>query len=280
LNIPIYQVDAFASELFAGNPAAVCVLDQWLDDAVLQAIAAENNLSETAYLVRNPDGYELRWFTPTTEVTLCGHATLACAYVVFQLLKRPELSVRFQSRWSGILEVTRDRELLTLNFPLRPVKRQLAPDGLMECLGVEYGDVFEATEDLMVVLADEQMVRSVAPDFARMQKIACRGIIVTSRGTDCDFVSRFFAPSAGIPEDPVTGSAHCALAPYWAGILGKKIQHAKQVSKRGGELTCEVRGDRVLISGRAIFYMEGVIQLPTFPSLWDETSPRNGAGNT
>jgi len=261
MKIPIYQVDAFTSKLFAGNPAAVCILEDWLDDKILQQIAAENNLSETSYLVRNPDGYDLRWFTPTMEVALCGHATLAAAYVLFNERDWPQSVIKFQSRHSGVLEVTKENDLLTLHFPARTVHAIDAPPGLDHALGILLNKVFGAEEDLLVVLENEDAVKKVTPDFASLEKVPCRGVIITAPGDDCDFVSRFFAPRAGIPEDPVTGSAHCALAPYWADILGKKIQNARQVSERGGELFCEVRGDRVLISGRAVLYLKGMIHL-------------------
>jgi PhzF family phenazine biosynthesis protein len=260
MKIPIYQVDAFTSTLLAGNPAAVCVLQAWLDDRVLQDIAAENNLSETAFIVRRGDGYELRWFTPTIEVALCGHATLAAAFVVFNRLGWAGSSIPFASRQSGILEVAREGDMLTLNFPARPFSPIDTPVGLAAALNATPREVLGSTEDLLVVLDDEKAVRGAQPDFAAIAKLPCRGVIVTSRGRECDFVSRFFAPAAGIPEDPVTGSAHCVLAPYWAGVLGKSDLYARQVSRRGGELWCRVAGDRVFISGRAVLYLEGTIE--------------------
>lgn len=262
MKIPIYQVDAFSSRLFAGNPAAVCALDQWLDDETLQNIAAENNLSETAFMVRNATGFDLRWFTPVTEVRLCGHATLAGAFVAFNCLGWPGDTVKFQSRWSGVLEVKNNGDLLTLNFPARPVHETEFPPGLEEALGVPVQRVYGSAEDLLAVLGDEKAVRAANPDFTMMKKISGRGIIITARGTDCDFVSRFFAPAAGIPEDPVTGSAHCVLVPYWAGMLKRNQFHARQVSARGGDLFCKLEGGRVLISGRAVLYMEGAISHP------------------
>ena len=261
MKIPIYQVDAFASEVFSGNPAAVCMLDKWIDDRRLQAIAAENNLSETAFLVRTGNGFDLRWFTPVTEVALCGHATLASAFVLFACLNWPADIVRFQTRMSGELAVTQCNDLLEMDFPARPSSAQTPPAGLMEALGIASGRVFGSTEDLMVVLDGENAVRDVQPDFSALNQVDCRGVIITARGDRSDFVSRFFAPQVGIPEDPVTGSAHCVLIPYWAGVLGKDVLHAFQVSKRGGELFCTNAGERVRISGRAALYLEGEITI-------------------
>lgn len=261
MKIPIYQVDAFASAVFSGNPAAVCILDAWIDDRRLQAIAAENNLSETAFLVSDEDGFELRWFTPRTEVALCGHATLASAFVQFACLKWNKDTIRFQTRKSGQLTVTRKGEILEMDFPARPAYPTDPPDGLRQALGVAPENVYGSEEDLMVVLDSEKTVADVQPDFAALEKVDCRGIIITARGGHCDFVSRFFAPCVGIPEDPVTGSAHCVLIPYWAAVLEKKELYARQVSKRGGELFCGLAGDRVRISGKAALYLEGTITI-------------------
>ncbi len=259
MKIPIYQVDAFTSTVFSGNPAAVCMLDSWLDDGHLQAIAAENNLSETAFLVPGDRGFELRWFTPVTEVALCGHATLASAFVLFACRDWLEPGIRFQTRRSGQLLVTRRDDLLDMDFPARPATPRPVPAGLAEALGVTPKQVFGSAEDLLVVLDDESAVRKVAPDFGALERVDCRGVIVTARGDRSDFVSRFFAPRVGIPEDPVTGSAHCVLIPYWASGLGRNNLHAFQVSRRGGELFCAHAGDRVTISGRAALYLEGTI---------------------
>lgn len=261
MKIPIYQVDAFTSEVFSGNPAAVCILDAWIDDRRLQSIAAENNLSETAYLVQNENGFDLRWFTPVTEVDLCGHATLASAFVQFVCRKWNADTIRFQTRKSGQLVVTRRDEVLEMDFPARPAYARTPPDGLNHALGVTPEKVFGSTEDLMVVLDNEKAVLEVQPDFAALDHLDCRGIIITAPGDRCDFVSRFFAPSVGVPEDPVTGSAHCVLIPYWATVLGKKELHALQVSKRGGELFCGLVGERVRISGKAALYLEGTITI-------------------
>jgi PhzF family phenazine biosynthesis protein len=259
MKIPFYQVDAFTSEVFSGNPAGVCLLGGWLEDEVLQSIAAENNLSETAFLVRNETGYDLRWFTPITEVALCGHATLASAFVLFNRRQWSEKTIRFSTRMSGELVVTRQEDLLEMDFPSRPVFPQISPPGLLEALSVTPRELFGSAEDLLVVLDCEKTVREIEPDFAALNKVLCRGVIVTAEGDHSDFVSRFFAPQVGIPEDPVTGSAHCVLVPYWAGVLGK--QDAFQVSRRGGELFCEHKGERVGISGRAALYLEGEITL-------------------
>jgi PhzF family phenazine biosynthesis protein len=259
MKILIYQVDAFSSEVFSGNPAAVCVLDSWLDDNLLQSIAAENNLSETAFLVRNNDGFDIRWFTPITEVALCGHATLASAFVLFACQNWPEEEIRFHTRKSGQFIVTKRNSLLEMDFPSRPAYSIIPPTGLKEAVGMKPIKVLGSAEDLLVVLDSEKTVRELQPDFATLEQLDRRGIIVTSRGSQSDFVSRFFAPAVGIPEDPVTGSAHCVLVPYWSSELHKKNLHALQISKRGGELFCVHAGERVKIAGRAALFLEGVI---------------------
>jgi PhzF family phenazine biosynthesis protein len=261
MKIPIYQVDAFTARLFSGNPAAVCMLDQWIDDRRLQAIAAENNLSETAFLVQTGNGFDLRWFTPATEVALCGHATLASAFVLFVCRKWSGDAIRFHTQRSGELTVKRQGDLLEMDFPAKPGYPRIPPEGLCKALGVTSAEVFGSEEDVMVVLNSERVVMEVNPDFAALEQIECRGIIITAKGDRSDFVSRFFAPRVGIPEDPVTGSAHCVLIPYWAKVLGKNELHAFQVSKRGGELFCRDAGKRVRISGNAALYMEGTITM-------------------
>jgi len=260
MRIPIYQIDAFTDRLFGGNPAAVCPLERWLPDAAMQAIAAENNLSETAFFVPAGDGFELRWFTPAKEVDLCGHATLATGHLLLRHLEPDRERVAFATR-SGRLEVSRDGERLSMDFPAYPPRPVDAPAGLFEALGHEAEAVLRSNV-LMVVLRGERAVRALAPDLGAMVRAGLDEAIVTARGVDCDFVSRFFAPGLGIPEDPVTGSAHCTLVPYWASRLGKTRLHARQVSRRGGELLCELRGDRVTIAGRAVTYLEGTIELP------------------
>src|SRR4030042_5125127 len=261
MRLPLYQVDAFASEVFLGNPAAVCLLDRWIDDSTLQAVAAENNLSETAFLVRNAKGVDLRWFTPVTEVSVCGPATLASAFVLFSCQKWPEGHIRFQTRKSGEIVVSRRDDFLEMDFPAKPAYVQPPPAGLNEALRVTPQEVLGSAEDLLVVLDSERTVKAVQPDFFALERVACRGTIITARGDRSDFVSRFFAPRVGLPEDPVTGSAHCVLIPYWAGVLRKKDLHAFQVSKRGGELFCTHAGERVKISGKAALYLEGMITI-------------------
>lgn len=261
MRTPLYVVDAFTSQVFSGNPAAVCLLDSWLDDSLMQAVAAENNLSETAFLVRTDSGFDLRWFTPVTEVALCGHATLASAFVQFFCCNWGEEAIRFRTRKSGQLVVTKQGDRLEMDFPARPPTVQTPPAGLRDALGVSGGQVFNSAEDIMMVLDSEKAVREVRPDFAALERVTCRGVIITARGDQSDFVSRFFAPSVGVPEDPVTGSAHCVLIPYWASVLDKQDLHAFQISKRGGELFCRYAGDRVKISGKAALYLEGTITI-------------------
>lgn len=259
MKIPIYQVDAFTSRVFHGNPAAVCPLPAWLPDATLQGIALENNLSETAFLVGQGAAPEIRWMTPTQEVDLCGHATLASAFVIFERLEPGLERVVFSSR-SGPLPVARRGELLVLDFPARPPRRIEPPPGLAEALGRPPLEVW-AARDLMAVYAGEDEVRGLRPDMERLAAVDAFAVIATAPGREADFVSRFFGPRVGVPEDPVTGSAHCTLVPYWAERLDRNALAAQQVSPRGGELTCELRGDRVSIGGRAVLYLEGTIEL-------------------
>ena len=261
MNIPIWQVDAFATKVFAGNPAAVCWLDEWLDDGVLQALAAENNLSETAFLVPRGGEFELRWFTPLAEVALCGHATLAAAKVLFDRRGWKEESIRFRTRQRGILTVAKRGEWFEMDFPALPSRPMATPAGLAAALGIEPRRVLESTDDWLVVLDDEAAVRNLKPDLASAAKFNCRCVVPTARGDAVDFVSRAFAPRIGIPEDPVTGSAHCALAPYWTGVLGKDELRAFQVSARGGEVRCRVAGDRVKLAGQAVVFLEGTISV-------------------
>lgn len=257
--IPIYQVDAFSSNVFSGNPAAICPLEEWLPDNQMQAIATENNLSETAYFVRNGDGYHLRWFTPGCEVELCGHATLASAYVLFQELGERGEAIRFHTK-SGELWVKRDGDLLALDFPARPPQKVADNPDLIAALGATPKEVL-AARDYLVRYETEQEVRALTPNMEGLTRIDRFATIVTAPGTDCDFVSRFFAPAKGVPEDPVTGSAHCTLIPYWAAQLGKTTLHARQVGRRGGELFCKLKGDRVEIAGHAALFLRGTIQL-------------------
>jgi PhzF family phenazine biosynthesis protein len=257
MKIRQYQVDAFATRAFEGNPAAVCPLERWLEDDLLQAIAEENNLSETAFFVPSEIGFRLRWFTPTQEVDLCGHATLATAHVLFEHLGYDGHSITFETR-SGALAVKRSGDLLEMDFPARPPTSRVASDILVEALGTRPREVWSA-DDYLAVFDNEAIVRAIRPDMSLLSQLDLRGVIITATGSDTDFVSRFFAPKLGIAEDPVTGSAHCELAPYWADRLGKCRLTARQVSKRGGSITCEMRGDRVALSGRAVTFMEAEI---------------------
>jgi PhzF family phenazine biosynthesis protein len=261
MQIPIYQVDAFASRLFAGNPAAVCPLESWLDAATMQAIGAENNLSETAFFVRRGECYELRWFTPACEVDLCGHATLGSAFVIFQYLDPAAKSVRFETQ-SGPLIVTRDGDLLAMDFPARPPKPAASDPALAAALGLPYRELHES-RDLLALYDSEDQVRSLRPDFQALARVGHFAVMATAPASTpgVDFVSRFFAPASGVDEDPVTGSAHSTLVPFWSRRLGKTSLHALQVSARGGELWLEERGERVVIRGRAVPYLEGTIRL-------------------
>jgi PhzF family phenazine biosynthesis protein len=260
MTIPYFEVHTFTSELFAGNPAGVCILpNEWLRDELLQQIAAENNLPETAFLIDRGDYFDLRWMTPTVEVDLCGHATLAAAHVLFNHLGRKGDAIKFQSR-SGELRVDR-KDSLVLDFPSQPVGKCDSPKKLAEALRAQPREILKGC-DYFAVFEREDDVSAIKPDFEMLTQLDGRGVIVTAPGKDCDFVSRFFAPAAGIPEDPVTGSTHCALIPYWSQRLGKRALHARQISKRGGELFCQERGERVGIGGNAITYAEGKLHLP------------------
>ena len=261
MQIPFYQVDAFSKKIFGGNPAAVCLLESWPDDTTLQSIAAENNLSETAFLVpKSKEKYDLRWFTPAVEMDLCGHATLASAFVIFSFINNSLSSVYFETA-SGLLSVSRSGELLSMDFPSRKPEPTEKSPLLSQALGEEPLEVLKS-RDLLVVFNDESTVRGMNPDFDTLKQIQdAFAVIVTARGEKSDFVSRFFAPNAGIPEDPVTGSAHCTLIPYWADRLKKNQLHAFQLSKRGGELFCENAGERVRISGNAVLYSKGELYL-------------------
>ena len=259
MTIPIYQADAFTGKLFGGNPAAICPLEEWLPDEIMQKIAIENNLAETAFFVKNETGYKLRWFTPEYEIDLCGHATLASAHILFTELGHKEKSIHFETVKAGSLEVHNDGDKYTMDFPSRPAIHIEPPVGLIEALGEAAPIEVLRSRDYFLVYENEDQVRDISPDFFALSKMDTVGVIVTARGKKCDFVSRFFAPGAGIPEDPVTGSAHCNLIPYWAEKLGKNKLHAFQLSARQGELWCELKGDRVLISGKAVTYLKGEI---------------------
>jgi PhzF family phenazine biosynthesis protein len=263
MHLPLFHVDAFTDRPFHGNPAAVCPLKDWLDDEFLRAVASENNLSETAFFVPEGDHFRLRWFTPKCEVNLCGHATLASAFVLFKVLESQRDTVLFATR-SGMLSVRCEGEMLAMDFPALPPWPCLNPPmELYKGLGSEYQpvSVLQIKDNYFVLYESEEEVRRVAPDLALLETLHPFGVAITAPGRQADFVSRYFAPSYGIPEDPVTGSTHCSLAPYWAGRLGKNSLHAQQVSERGGELWCELAGDRVIIKGKAVLTLQGSLMI-------------------
>ena len=264
MKLPIYQVDAFTNQTFEGNPAAVCPLKAWLPTEKMLAIAAENNLSETAFFVKKEEGaYDLRWFTPALEIDLCGHATLAAAFVIFEKLGHTQNRIDFHSK-SGLLSVTKREEFLYLDFPSRkPETPKEVPVSLAEGTafnGVKPISVLKS-RDYLVVFESEKQILEIVPDLRLLEQIDTLGIIITSKGTNADFVSRFFAPRAGVNEDPVTGSAHCTLIPYWAEFLGKSVLTAYQLSERKGFVKCEMLGSRVKIGGEAVLYLEGTISV-------------------
>lgn len=252
-----YQVDAFTNKAFGGNPAAVVPLSSWLDDSLLQAIAEENNLSETAFFVASTKGFHLRWFTPVKEIDLCGHATLATAHVLFEILGYSQQIITFETR-SGELFVEKKGQLLEMDFPASPPTPRAISEILAKGLGLHPLEVL-AADDYLAVFDCEATIRAITPDHSLLRQLDLRGVAITAPGKNVDFVSRFFAPKFGIPEDPVTGSAHCELAPYWANKLGKNKLTAKQVSRRGGDITCELKADRVILAGCAVIFMEAEI---------------------
>lgn len=257
--IPMYQVDAFSEDIFKGNPAAVCILDEWIDDKIMQNIAMENNLSETAFCLVKEDICELRWFTLEEEIDLCGHATLATAFVLFELLNYPNRNIKFKTK-SGVLAVKQNGQELIMEFPSREGLKIEVTDQLVKGLGKMPKEVYKS-RDLMVVYDSEEDIRELEPNMEELKKVDAFGIIVTAKGREADFVSRYFAPLCGVPEDPVTGSAHCTLVPYWSKILGKKKMIAEQLSQRGGILKCEELGDKVIIGGKARLFFKGEIFL-------------------
>lgn len=257
--IPIFQLDAFTDKPFGGNPAAVCPLQEWLPDDVMQSIALENNVSETAFYVPEGDGFLLRWFTPKIEVDLCGHATLATAWLILNELEPDRASVAFETR-SGTLTVSRDGDLLAMDFPVMVAEERPAPAGLAEAIGIEPVKFLKAVKN-MAVLENEAVVRAVNPDFGYIKNMDGMGLIITAPGDQSDCASRYFAPHAGIDEDPVTGSAHCTIVPYWSGVLGKAQIHARQVSARSGDLYCWLEGDRVVLSGKARTVIKGTFTI-------------------
>lgn len=257
----IYQVDAFTDVLFSGNPAAVCPLEKWPDDKLLQNIAMENNLAETAFYVKKGKQYEIRWFTPTVEVDLCGHATLAAAFILFNYEEFKGNNIDFLSPRSGALSVKKENEFLTLNFPADKIQQIENFDALAAGFNEQPLKVFKGNTDYMLVYETENQILSLQPNLTKVEKVKARGIIVTAPAKEVDFVSRFFAPQSGIPEDPVTGSAYTTLTPYWSRQLGKNILTALQLSARGGFIKCTNLGKRIEISGKARLYMLGELAL-------------------
>ncbi|NBG87805.1 PhzF family phenazine biosynthesis protein [Isachenkonia alkalipeptolytica] len=255
-----YVVDAFSENIFGGNPAGVCILEEPIEKELMQQIAAENNLSETAFVFEVADGYELKWFTPTAEVDLCGHATLATAHIIATKIHPDVKRMKFNTL-SGILEVEKQGELYRMNFPSRKPKLAMWTNDMEAALGIKQGKAY-LSRDLVIPLENEKMVKEVRPDFKKLAMLDHgMGVIVTAKGEDVDFVSRCFYPKIGVDEDPVTGSAHAALTPYWSEVLNKKVMVAKQLSKRGGTVYCEDQGERVVVSGKASTYLEGEIIL-------------------
>ena len=264
MRIPLYHLDAFADQPFRGNPAAICFLDSWLDEGVLRKVAAENNVSATAFVVTGEDGYELRWFTPIREIKLCGHATLAAAYLVLNVRRSELNSVTFKTRFRGNLTVRRAGDYLVMDFPATPpMSSKTMSATLASALGLKSQpeELFEANDTYVVIIDAAAAVKDIRPNFSQLQNLHPFVVAVTAQGIDVDFVSRYFAPSYGIPEDPVTGSVHCILTPYWAARLNKAKLHARQLSERGGELWCELAGERVLLQGKAVFAMEGFLSI-------------------
>jgi PhzF family phenazine biosynthesis protein len=258
MQLKIYQLDAFTDKVFNGNPAAVVPLSEWLSDELMQKIALENNLAETAFYVLEGDKYHIRWFTPTVEVDLCGHATLATAYQIFQYENYSKSIIEFNSR-SGILKVEKREDLLELDFPMDKLTPSETPQALIEALGITPKETIKGLTDYMLVFDNEAQIKAFKPDLRKIASVECRGIMVTAKGDDVDFVSRFFGPASGVDEDPVTGSAHTTLTPYWAKVLNKTSLSAKQISSRGGDLQCTLVGDRVKIAGKVAPYLVGEI---------------------
>jgi PhzF family phenazine biosynthesis protein len=259
---PVFQVDAFSSELFKGNPAAVVPLDFWLPDHIMQAIAAENNLSETAFYMPSGHDFELRWFTPTTEVDLCGHATLATAHVLFQEYQWPKDVLRFHTR-SGLLTVRHNQAAYQMSFPVDIIRQISTPPLLSKALQADISSTWQGRSDMMAILSSADALWRLSPNMDLLTELGGRGILVTAPGTEgADFVSRCFFPAVGVPEDPVTGSAHTTLTPYWAAQLGKKHLVARQLSARGGEIRCLLDDHQVILEGEAVTFLTGTIRIP------------------
>ncbi|MDH3382030.1 MAG: PhzF family phenazine biosynthesis protein [Flavobacteriaceae bacterium] len=261
MKLKIFQVDAFTNQVFGGNPAAICVLESWISTKLMQQIAAENNLAETAFIVKKEDFYEIRWFTPKVEVDLCGHATLATAHVLFNHFNTQVNQLNFYSPLSGNLSVKKENEFLTLDFPTDILNKIETPHVLIDALGEKPIESWKGKTDFMLVFKNQEEIENFSPNFPLLETVGGRGVIVTAKGNNVDFVSRFFGPQVGINEDPVTGSAHTTLIPYWSQILGKTKLTAQQLSERKGDLYCEYKGDRVLIAGNAVTYLIGEIEV-------------------
>lgn len=261
MKLTIYQVDAFAEKVFQGNPAAVIPLEDWIEDSLMQQIAMENNLSETAYFVKTDAGYHLRWFTPEYEIDLCGHATLASAYIIKNFIEPHVAEISFTTQKAGVLKASAKEGLYTLDFPSRMPEPTDTPEKLLPSLGISNAVEILRSRDYFVVLPNEEAVRNVEPDFNLMKELDAIGVIITAKGHEADVVSRCFYPGLGIQEDPVTGSAHCNLVPYWSEKLNKKKLFCQQLSPRHGNLHCELAGDRVLMSGKCVLYMQGSVNL-------------------
>ncbi|CCH48132.1 PhzF family phenazine biosynthesis protein [Pseudodesulfovibrio piezophilus] len=260
MELDLYQVDAFADEVFNGNPAAVVPLYEWLSDELMQKIAAENNLSETAFFIRKGEYFELRWFTAESEVDLCGHATLASAYVLYEFLEYTDPVVVFETK-GGRLFVDREADTYSMDFPAWGLREIQVTERVSQALGARPAELFMGERDMMAVFENEDEVRGLSPDFRLVSQLDGMCMICTAPGLDYDFVSRTFVPEQGIPEDPVTGSAHCTMVPFWADRLGKTLMRAYQASSRGGAIDCEYLGDRIKIAGKAVTYMKGIITL-------------------
>ncbi len=259
MKIPIFQVDTFTSKRFKGNPAAVCPLEKWIGTPMMQKIASENNLSETAFFVREEEGFHIRWFTPKIEVDLCGHATLASAAVAFEKLGYSKDEIEFSSK-SGLLKVKKEVDEYILDFPADKAIQQKEENKIVQAIGSVPKEIWKGKEDRLLIYESEQDIINISPDFNKLAKATKHGVIVSSPGNNVDFVSRFFAPAVGINEDPVTGSAHTTLTPYWADRLKKQELIAKQISSRGGDLRCKNKGERIEIGGKVVFFLEGVIE--------------------
>jgi len=261
MKLKLYQIDAFTDKVFSGNPAAVCLLDKWIDVEAMQAIASENNLAETAFVIPWENHYAIRWFTPEVEVDLCGHATLAAAFVLFKYYNPQTSLIKFETEKSGILTVKKSGQNLEMDFPADHLKKVAPPNDLVNALRAKPIDAYQGKTDYLLIYNSQYEIEKISPDFSLLKDVECRGVIVSSRGEEVDFVSRFFAPQVGINEDPVTGSAHTSLTPYWANKLNKTVMTAQQLSARKGELTCEWIGDRVKIIGKAVSYLVGEIEI-------------------